>query len=74
MAKEEQPYVVPAWPQVWRMLAVFVLPVILLTIVAFALAFFLMPSAKQAPAAPQASQQPQNTPAKNNEPASGSAY
>jgi len=56
------------------MLAIFVLPVIVLMIVAFSLAYFLMPPAKQAPTAPQASQQPQNAPAKNNEPVSGSAY
>ena len=74
MPKEEQPYVIPAWPQVRRMLAIFVLPVIVLMIVAFSLAYFLMPPAKQAPTAPQASQQPQNAPAKNNEPVSCSAY
>jgi len=73
MAKEQEPYVIPTRQQIWRMFAVFVLPVIVLGILAFTLAYFLMPPVKQAPAAaPQAKQPAQSTPEKNNQ-AGGSA-
>jgi hypothetical protein len=73
MAEEQQPYVIPTRQQIWRMFAVFVLPVIILGVLAFSLAYFLTPPTKQV-AAPQSKPSPQDAPAKNNEPASGSAY
>jgi hypothetical protein len=72
MDKEQEPYVIPTRQQIWRMFAVFVLPVIVLGILAFTLAYFLMPPVKQAPAA-AASQPAQSAPEKNNG-AGGSAY